>query len=75
MTGYYDYVLGLIPAALLAVPIALSVFGIPLSVAVSVGGVASALLIGHAMFVNGPVDEPREVPDAAATSGRASGAD
>ncbi len=75
MTGYYDYVLGLIPAALFAVPIALSVFGIPLSVAVPVGGVASALLIGHAMFVNGPDDEPREVPDAAATSGHASGAD
>lgn len=69
MTGYYDYVLGLIPATLFAVTIALSVIGIPLEAAVPVGGGASALLVGHALFVNGPVDDTAEVPDAAATAG------
>lgn len=66
MTGYYDYVLGLIPATLFAVTIVLSVFGVPLTTAVPVGGGASALLVGHALFINGPVDDPVEVPDAAA---------
>ena len=75
MTGYYDYVLGLIPATLLGVTIALSVLGIPLSAAVPVGGGASALLIGHALFVNGPVDRTPDAPDAPARSGPAPNAD
>jgi len=55
MTGYHDYVLGLIPALVLG-PIALSsVVGLPVRVAVAVGGAAAALLVGHAMFVRGPV--------------------
>lgn len=55
MTGYHDYVLGLIPALVLG-PIALSSFvGVPVRVAVGVGGAAAALLVGHAMFVRGPV--------------------
>jgi len=52
MTGYHDYVLCLI----LLGPIALSsVVGLPVRVAVAVGGAAAALLVGHAMFVRGPV--------------------
>ena len=55
MTGYHDYVLGLIPTLVLG-PIALSSFvGMPVRVAVGVGGAAAALLVGHAMFVRGPV--------------------
>ncbi|ERH12977.1 MAG: hypothetical protein J07HB67_02008 [halophilic archaeon J07HB67] len=55
MTGYHDYVLCLIPTMVLG-PIAFSsVVGLPVSVAVAVGGAAAALLIGHAMFVRGPV--------------------
>lgn len=72
MTRYYDYVLGLIPAALFGVTIALYVFGIPLTSAVPVGGAVSALLVGHALFVNGPVDAPRDAP---ARSGPAPNAD
>jgi hypothetical protein len=75
MTGYYDYVLGLIPATLFAVTIALLVLGIPLNAAVPVGGGASALLVGHALFINGPVDDTPKVPDAAATSGPVPSAD
>ena len=55
MTGYHDYVLCLIPTMVLG-PIALSsVVGLPVRVAVAVGGAAAALLVGHAMFVRGPV--------------------
>jgi hypothetical protein len=55
MTGYHDYVLGLIPTLVLG-PIAFSSFvGLPVRVAVGVGGAAAALLVGHAMFVRGPV--------------------
>ncbi|WP_435129457.1 hypothetical protein [Halobaculum sp. D14] len=55
MTGYHDYVLGLIPAALLGITAVLALAGLPVRAAVPVGGAASALLIGHAMFVRGPV--------------------
>lgn len=58
MTGYYDYILGLIPLALLGITALLSVVGFPLAQAVPVGAGASVLLIGHALFVNGPVSTP-----------------
>ena len=54
MTGYHDYVLGLIPAALLGITALLALVGFPLQVAVPVGGGVSSLLIAHAMFVRGP---------------------
>lgn len=56
MTGYYDYVLGVIPLALLGITAALSVVGLPLAMAVPAGGGVSALVIGHALFINGPVN-------------------
>ena len=56
MTGYYDVVLGLIPVALIGITVALTVVGIPLFTAVPVGAVVAIALIGHAMFVNNPVD-------------------
>ncbi|WP_101297911.1 hypothetical protein [Halegenticoccus soli] len=56
MTGYYDYVLGLIPLALLGITTMLSVVGFPLTTAVPVAASVSGLVIGHALFVNGPVD-------------------
>lgn len=55
MTGYHDYVLGLIPAALLGITALLALAGLPVQAAVPVGGGVSALLIAHAMFVRGPV--------------------
>ncbi|WP_129116519.1 hypothetical protein [Halegenticoccus tardaugens] len=56
MTGYYDYVLGLIPLALLGITLTLSVVGFPLTTAVPVASGVSGLFIGHALFVRSPVD-------------------
>lgn len=58
MAGYYDLVLGLIPLALLGITGALTVVGISATAAVPVGAVVAIGLIGHAMFVNAPVDSP-----------------
>lgn len=68
MTGYYDYVLGFIPVALLGITGLLGAAGLPLTLAVPTGAGASVLLIGHALFVNGPVASPETLPDASATS-------
>lgn len=57
MTGYYDAILGLIPLALLGGYSTLSLTGLESSMAISVAALAAVALIGHAMFVNGPVDE------------------
>ncbi|QLG26756.1 hypothetical protein HUG10_03990 [Halorarum halophilum] len=54
MTGYHDYVLGLIPAALLGITALLALAGLSVQMAVPVGGGVAALLIAHAMFVRGP---------------------
>ncbi|WP_254767868.1 hypothetical protein [Salinilacihabitans rarus] len=60
MAGYYDIVLGLIPVALLGVTAALTVVGVSLTTAVPIGSLLAAGLIGHAMFVNGPIDATEE---------------
>lgn len=65
MTGYYDYVLGLIPAALLGTTFALEGLGWSMQVAVPVGGAVAAGLVAHAMFVRGPASDAM-VPDAPA---------
>jgi hypothetical protein len=65
MTGYYDLVLGAIPVSLIGVSGALSVAGLALTVAVPLAAVVSVGLIGHAMFVNGPVDARVDPPDRA----------
>ncbi|WP_266076362.1 hypothetical protein [Haladaptatus caseinilyticus] len=57
MTGYYDLILGLIPLALVGVTGALSVAGLALTTAIPLGATAAVLLIGHALFINGPVDD------------------
>lgn len=63
MTGYYDLVLGVIPVALFGIPTLLSTLGLSLTTALPVGSVAAIGVIGHAMFVNGPVDLDSEGPD------------
>lgn len=68
MTRYYDYVLGLIPVAMIAVAGSLGLAGHTLPVAVSVGAAAAILVIGHALFVNGPTGVP-PVPDVPTTGG------
>ncbi|MFW6002869.1 MAG: hypothetical protein ACOCPT_00410 [Halanaeroarchaeum sp.] len=55
MIDYYDLVLGLIPLALFGVGGGLTLAGFAHTNALVVGGIVSATLIGHAMFVNGPV--------------------
>lgn len=56
MAGYYDIVLGLIPVALLGITAALTVVGLSLTTAVPIGALVAVGLIGHAMFVNAPID-------------------
>ena len=56
MVGYYDYVLGLIPLTLLGLTGLLLVTGMGLTTAVPLGAGVSGLVVGHALFVNGPVD-------------------
>ncbi|PSP79634.1 hypothetical protein BRC81_03775 [Halobacteriales archaeon QS_1_68_20] len=56
MVHYYDLVLGLIPLALFGTTAALVAAGFGLTVAAPVGGILSASLVGHALFVKGPVD-------------------
>jgi hypothetical protein len=58
MVGYFDYVLALIPVAMLTVTGLLTALGWSLVTAAPVGAVASSLVIGHAMFVNAPTDAP-----------------
>lgn len=57
MTGYYDLILGLIPASFLGTTAVLYVAGISLMSALPVAGLIAVALVGHALFVNGPVDE------------------
>ncbi|KTG27247.1 hypothetical protein [Haloferax profundi] len=54
MTGYYDYILGLIPLALIGITGTLVFAGLQLTTAVPMAAGVSALLTGHALFVNGP---------------------
>lgn len=73
MTGYYDLILGLIPVAFLGTTALLHIAGISLMSALPVAGVIAVGLVGHALFVNGPVDE--SVSAAQTTGPRPNGAD
>lgn len=55
MTRYYDVVLALIPLALVGIGGALLLAGVQQPIAVSAAGTTAVVLIGHAIFVNGPV--------------------
>jgi len=57
MTGYYDLILGLIPLSLLGITAAMSAIGVSVTAAVPLAATVPVALIGHALFVNGPVDE------------------
>jgi hypothetical protein len=56
MVSYYDAVLGLIPTTFLLGSGALNVAGLAMDVAVPVAALAAVALVGHALFVRGPVD-------------------
>lgn len=72
MTGYYDIVLGLIPASLAGLTALLYVAGMSLSVSIPLASVVTLGLMGHAMFVNAPVtpstEETTQQPAAESTS-------
>jgi hypothetical protein len=55
MLDYYDMVLGLIPLSVAGIAGTLLGFGAGLPLAVSVGALFAAGVIGHAMFVRAPV--------------------
>lgn len=56
MTSYYDLILSLIPLALFGISGLLTVAGFQLTVAAPSGALVAGGMIGHAMFVNGPVE-------------------
>jgi hypothetical protein len=60
MTGYYDIVLGLIPITLLGISGVLVGFGLDLTTAVPLASVVAVGVIGHSLFVNGPVSDATE---------------
>ena len=55
MTGYYDYVLGLIPTALIGVTACLTLVGLSSTAAISGGALVAGAAVAHAMFVRSPV--------------------
>lgn len=64
MTTYYDFVLGFIPLALFGFGGGLFAFGFPPELSLFVGGLLAIALIGHAIFVNGPVQDRPATPRA-----------
>jgi hypothetical protein len=60
MPDYYDYVLAFVPVALVGITTLLGAAGVDLLVAVPVGAAAASLAVGHALFVNGPVNAADE---------------
>jgi hypothetical protein len=56
MIGYYDFVLGLIPLTLLGLTGLLVLTGMGTTTAVPLGAGVSGLVVGHALFINGPTD-------------------
>lgn len=60
---YYDLVLGGVLASLLAGVAVGWLTPFPIAVTVPVFAVVAAGVIGHGLFVNGPVDEPADLGD------------
>mgnify|MGYP000114242888 CR=1 FL=1 len=71
MSGYYDYVLGLIPVALFGVTAVLSLVGVPTTAALPVGASVALGLMCHAMFVRAPLTDT-EPGSGGTTAGHAS---
>ncbi|UPM43367.1 hypothetical protein [Halocatena salina] len=61
MTGYYDFVLGVIPLSLFGVSGVLTVVGVETTLSVLVAASIAVAFMGHALFVRTPTDqEPAE---------------
>jgi len=63
MVQYYDYVLGVIPLVLVGLTALLTLIGVELTAAITVGAGVAALIIGHALFVNMPTQPTTESAD------------
>lgn len=72
MVSYYDVILGLIPLSLFGIAGPLTVLGLQPTVAVPAAALVAVGLIGHALFVNGPVESPSNTVVRADQSGQAS---
>lgn len=70
MTGYYDVVLGLVPVALLGITTALTVVGVSVTTAVPIGALVASIVIGHAMFVNSPIDTRTDIQSQTSSTSR-----
>ena len=76
MDRYYDYVLGLIPTALIGVTVLLSTVGVSWHTAVPAGAAIAIGVMAHAMFVRAPRPaSAAAVADAAASASGAVRAD
>lgn len=71
MPGYYDLVLGAIPLAAASIATFLFLGGIVVSTAISLGCVAAAGLVGHAMFVRTPGRGSSDAPTTTAARSEA----
>ena len=60
---YYDLLLLGIFASLSAGVLVGTLSSVAVSTAVTSAGVVAAAFIGHGLFVNGPVDRPRDLTD------------
>lgn len=60
---YYDLVLFAVAASMLCGAGIGVTTAVALPTAVTAAGVVAAALIGHALFLNGPVDEPSDLAD------------
>ena len=58
MTGYYDIILGLIPASFVGLTALFLLAGLSTTVAVPLAAIPAFGLVGHAMFVRTPVSSP-----------------
>jgi hypothetical protein len=76
MATYYDYVLGFIPLVLLGFGGGLHVAGFSLELALGTAGLLAIGLMGHALFVNAPVEEiPQQSHDPVETTSSVSMSD
>lgn len=58
MATYYDLILACIPLVLLGLGGGLNLAGLPQNAAIAIAGLVTLGLVGHALFVNAPVDPP-----------------
>ncbi|WP_276300923.1 hypothetical protein [Halorussus lipolyticus] len=70
MTGYYDLILGLIPLSLIGVTGVLSLVGFSVTSAVPLAASIPVALIGHALFVNSPVDDTQSPTETVESSSK-----